>query len=367
FLNGYPLPNNQNYFPPGWTHWWGGMGGEIYRQFDYQLNIDGKPTNFGSNPEEYLTDVLADKAVEVIQAAHASGTPFFIHLTSPTPHQPARAAPRHSHLFTKIKAPRPHAFDEEDVSDKPAWLRAFPRLSAEAIEKIDTLYRKRLRSLQAVDDLVERLVLELEKSGQLANTYIVFMSDNGFHMGGHRLTPGKQTIFEEDIRVPLFIRGPGVLPGSTVEEFALNTDLAPTFADVAGISRSTPAFIDGRSLRKLFSGGDPFAEKSMAPAPSKRDLKWRTAIMIEHDIPGDHTEDGPFGKIPRYRAIRTHTQTYAEYLDTGEAEFYDLESDPSQLNNLTPKKDSPRPTALADRLHRLMACAGATCRSIEDE
>lgn len=116
-----------------------------------------------------------------------------------------------------------------------SWIRNLPLQNQSAIEYNDHFYRQRLRSLQGVDELVESLVARLEESGQLDNTYIIYTSDNGFHIGQHRLPPGKSTGFDEDIRVPFYIRGPGVPEGNVQDAVTTHIDLAPTFFDIAGI------------------------------------------------------------------------------------------------------------------------------------
>jgi N-acetylglucosamine-6-sulfatase len=118
-----------------------------------------------------------------------------------------------------------------------------------------------------VDDMIGKLVKSLHESGELDNTYIFFTSDNGFHLGQHRLGAGKWTPYEEDIRVPLIVRGPGVPEGKTLHHMVLNNDLAPTFADLAGAKR--PSFVDGRSLV-------PFLKDH--PTPEK---DWRQRFLIE--------------------------------------------------------------------------------------
>ena len=91
------------------------------------------------------------------------------------------------------------------------------------------------------------MVGALEDTGRLDNTYVIYTSDNGFHMGQHRLFIGKTTAYEEDIRVPMAIRGPGVPEGvSGSQPMVLNNDLAPTFAAIAGVE--PPSFVDGRSF-----------------------------------------------------------------------------------------------------------------------
>ena len=107
------------------------------------------------------------------------------------------------------------------------------------------LRRGLLQPLLAVDEAVGRLIDALRESGELENTYVFFTSDNGWHAGEHRLTTGKWTAYEEDTRVPLIVRGPGVPEGRELEHLALNNDLAPTFADLSGVT--PPDFVDARS------------------------------------------------------------------------------------------------------------------------
>ena len=108
-----------------------------------------------------------------------------------------------------MQAPQGPSFDEEDVSDKPAWVSTRRRLNRSDLAEIDREYRNRLRSLQAVDEMVASLIGALQASGAISNTYLFFTSDNGYHQGQHRLPAGKTTAYEEDIRVPLFGIGPG--------------------------------------------------------------------------------------------------------------------------------------------------------------
>ena len=115
------------------------------------------------------------------------------------------------------------------MSDKPSWLRGHPLLTQAQISDIDTKYRKRAQSVEAVDDLIATIEARLQRDGVAGNTYIFFSSDNGLHMGDHRLTPGKLTAFETDIHVPLVVAGPNVLAGQDVARVAENVDLYPTF------------------------------------------------------------------------------------------------------------------------------------------
>lgn len=373
YLNGYPQEGAPDYVPPGWDEWASPVAGNPYGNYNYTLNENGALVAYGDSPADYLTDVLAAKATSFITTP--DGRPFFLYLATYAPHGPATPAPRHQDTFPGATAPRTVSFDEEDVSDKPAWVRGQPALNRLGIRQIDTLYRKRLQSLLAVDEMIGALVETLRASGQLDNTYLFFTSDNGFHLGQHRLLPGKQTAYEEDIRVPLLVRGPGVPAGRTLDHLAGNTDLAPTFAALAGAP--APDFIDGRSLAPLL-GADP-------PPPAA----WRQAYLVEHTLPVRERERRPRSggdrdgtreppdlfelaqpgrdklQIPTYAALRTVDYLYVEYA-TGERELYDLLADPNQLHNLAATADPALLGELSPRLAELRGCAGAACRAAEE-
>ncbi len=195
-----------------WDEWYAVSGN--YMSTD--LNENGRIVSY--DPGQYhLDDVLAGKAVGHIRRPNGGvpffdlpSKPFFMWLGPTAPHQPADPAPRHEDALANASLPRPPSFDEDDVSDKPAWIRDNPPLGLEHTAYTEDLHRKRLQSMLAVDDMIGELVEALKESGELDDTYIFFTSDNGFHLGIHRLSVGKWTAYEEDIRVPLIVRGPGV-------------------------------------------------------------------------------------------------------------------------------------------------------------
>lgn len=116
-----------------------------------------------------------------------------------------------------------------------SWIRKLKQLNDSAVAYIDDYHRARLQSLQSVDELVEQVTKQLEDAGLLDETYIIYSSDNGFHLGQHRLPPGKECGFEEDIRVPLFIRGPGIAASQVEKAVTTHIDLAPTVLKLAGV------------------------------------------------------------------------------------------------------------------------------------
>jgi N-acetylglucosamine-6-sulfatase len=341
YLNGYSETDAP---APGWDEWHA-ANNDGYFNFNYKLNENGKVVAYGGAPEDYLTDVIARKAADHIRRWSAEGRPFFLYVAPFAPHSPYIPAPRHADLFLDAELPRPPSFNEADVGDKPGFIKNLPLLTEDQINQITTHYRQRLQCLQAVDDLVETLVKTLEETGALENTYVVYASDNGFHLGEHRMLEGKDTAYEEDIRVPLAMRGPRVPEGRTIESMTLSIDLAPTFAALSGVE--APDFVDGRSLLPLLQA---------TPKP------WRQMFMIQRL--GLETDERlePASAI----AIRTPRYTYIAY-DNGERELYDLESDPYQLQSIEPAADETLINTLSTHLTLFKACRGQECRDLEDQ
>lgn len=348
YMNFYPSarPGLDRHVPPGWDEFFGVFFPESY--YEYQVNENHRLVGYQDAPQDYLTDVVAGKVLAFLdRRKREDDRPFFIHLSPFAPHRPAVPAPRHEALFPDARPPRSPSFNEEDVSDKPAWVReGLPPLTPEEIEKTDELFRERIRTLQAVDEMLERIVRLLEEQGELDNTYIVYFSDNGFQFGAHRMPYGKGDPYEESIRVPLIVRGPGVPAGRTLPQMALNIDLAPTFAAWAGVA--PPASVDGRSLLPLL-GATPLPERS-----------WRGDFLVEHWT-RERSSGGEPGGIPEYAALRTRDHVYVEYV-TGEKELYDLKRDPWQMQNAAVSADPRLLRRLAGRLEELKACSGEGCR-----
>ncbi|MBN2549229.1 MAG: sulfatase-like hydrolase/transferase [Anaerolineales bacterium] len=378
YLNGYPEEPDPEHIPPGWTEWYSPSKGDPYTNYNYTLNENGDLVPYGDQPEDYLTDVLSDKAVDFIERAEADHTPFFMYIAPYVPHSPATPAPRHADLFPELEAPRTASFNEQDTSDKPGTIQDKAGLNQSEIHKMDQLYRLRVQSMQAVDEMIARLVEILEKNGQLDNTYIIFTSDNGFHMGQHGLLSGKTTAYEEDVLVPMFIRGPGIPAGETLSGYlAGNVDFAPTFADLTGIE--IPDFVDGRSLVPLFSSSRPPVDQwrqayiieaypnretsALNPANETASLgDWLTEPdrgVLEPLDPIDRQ-----GPAATYTALRTAHYKFIEY-QNGERELYDLLKDPDELENLAARADEELLDQFSTWLGQLHACAGAECREIE--
>jgi N-acetylglucosamine-6-sulfatase len=337
YMNGYG--NGELYIPPGWDEWFVLNG----RPDLPNVNDNGQSITITGHP----TDVFAEEASDFIRRSSAKPEPFFAVVGTFAPHIPPAVAERHQGTFADTPLPQPPNFDEEIISDKPQWLQQYPRLSQEQIDALEQLYRERLRSMLSVEDLLERIIDTLDQTGELDNTYIFFTSDNGFHLGNHRLYPaGKQTPYEEDIGVPLMVRGPGVPTVDARKELVLNNDFAPTIADLAGVP--TPRFVDGRSFAPLLTGSAPYASRSAF----LKEGWWLTETL-------------PQSVAPTYKGVHTQKYMFTEYVDTGEHELYDLSTDPYQIQSKSQADNPQLYSTLQSRLNALRSCSRAVCRANE--
>jgi arylsulfatase A-like enzyme len=358
YLNGYlgqrgfardgtPANVPPSYVPPGWTRW--DVAGYGYPEFNYVMNADGELQFHGHQPQDYLTDVIARDGVDFINKSAETGKPFFLELATFAPHHPYTPAPRNRKDFPGLRAPRTPAFNRLPTHP-PSWLRNRSPLDFFQIARIDRAFRRRAQSVQAVDDMIGQIEQTLASDGLSNNTYIVFSSDNGLHMGDYRLMPGKLTAYDTDIHVPLVVVGPGIPPGTSTGAMAENIDLAKTFVSIGGTSMGG----DGHSLVPLLLGAQPNG--------------WRNAVLIEHHGPRQAVNDPDFqqpasGNPITYEAMRTDRFLYVEYVD-GEREFYDLAQDPFELHNLAPFLSPVTLQQLHSDLLAIESCHdGATCWS----
>lgn len=342
--------------PPGWDDWFVTIHPSTFKYFNYNVNDNGEVVHYGNRPQDYQTDVQADRAVSEIERLAARDRPFFLNLWTLAPHveKPEVApntiaevtsvpAPRHDHTLTAEPwgPDQTPSYDEEDVSDKPLFVAGRDQMFVTTRISVQNHYQRALESLLAVDEAVDRMVTALEDAGELDNTVIVFWSDNGLLQGEHRIRDTKTVPYEEGIHVPLIIRGPGFAAGATAPQLTANIDLAPTILDVAGVDGSLE--MDGESL--LPPAGDP------DPPPDDRVI---------------YIQNGPQqnAAIPHFDGVRVPGYTYVEYL-TGFVELYDLAADPYQLSNLA---GEPSYAELEDRLAGILRqvrdCHGDSCREL---
>lgn len=310
----------------------------------YQRNKD-PPVSFEGR---HSVDVIAEKALGLLDEAHEASKPFFLGVAPVSPHanlwtpkfkhgghsdlediefSPPVPAERHSKLFEGIKVPRTANFNPDKRSGA-SWIRKLPKQSQETVDYNDNFYVQRLRTLQSVDEIVDSIVRRLEDLKILDNTYIIYTTDNGYHIGQHRMQPAKQCSFEEDINIPLIIRGPGVPKKSTSDIITTHTDLAPTLLEIVGAP-----------LRNDFDGlAIPLTEESLAQASETR----HEHVTVEHW--GFASNEGQvLDSYPRlhanntYKALRVISKTYNLHYQVwcnNERELHDLTTDPGQMVNL---------------------------------
>jgi N-acetylglucosamine-6-sulfatase len=337
YLNGY----DASYTPPGWSYWYAKadatVSSKLARENGNVIDYAGDSTNWGDRFDAKAMDFLRHRT------SKAADKPFALFLWTSQPHLQAKDyADRYAGLYSGAALPYKPSFDEADVSRKPQWVQDLPRMSDQDRQQLTQWRRNQLRSVRQVDDTVGKMLDLLEERGKLNNTYVVFTSDNGTHMGEHRwfgYHGAKDTAYEEAANVPMYVRGPGVKAGSTSGDLVLNNDLAPTFERIA--RQTPPSYVDGRSL---------------LPVWNKTASTWRTAILNERPV-----QDA--APVPVYGSAITQRYTYVEYA-TGEKELYDRNVDSYELSNLS--GSTPVPSGLDSRLQKLEICAEGTCRSAEN-
>ncbi|MGH2981362.1 MAG: sulfatase family protein [Solirubrobacterales bacterium] len=380
FLNYYGQPpvSAPTEVPPGWSHWETLAGEDSTHYFyGYRLNVNGEVRGpFGeisyarrdepgcvsdpaADPCEYQTDVLTQSAVEQVLGS-AGPSPFFLSLDYVAPHgdfRPpwgAEPAPRHYDSWSAVPLPRPPGFNERDVSDKPRFLRRARRLGGIGIAHAQQEWQKGLESLRAVDDGVARLFGALAGTGELARTYVIFTTDNGFFNGEHRIQRSKFLPYEPATHVPLLMRGPGIRPGSRSGELVANVDLAPTILQIAGTGPSVA--VDGRSLLR-------FARK-----PRKRTTRplllegFTRAVDVATARATGATASIRDAPIRDFQGIRVGRYKYVRYRG-GVKELYDLRRDPyEQHSRIKDRRYREVRSFLAKRLNWLRRCSGRVCR-----
>lgn len=352
FLNEYgpqhTYSGQRPYIPPGWSAW--DVADKLgYQEYGYTLAVGHQLGKYGSQPSDYLTSVLSTKASQFIAASAAAHRPFLAEVSTFAPHFPFVPAPPDVTKFPHLTAPRTPAFGRA-VRNAPAWLSKIPPLPPRVKSQMNRSFQLRVRDVQSVDRMIGRLQAQVRALGIADNTYFVFSSDNGLHLGEHNLRQGKQTAFDTDIKVPLVVTGPGVPANRTVTQLTENVDLAPTFETLGGAT--PPTTVEGHSLVPQLHGHTP--------------LDWRTAVLIEHHGPtvskNDPDYQAPYsGNPPSYEAIRTATSLYVEYRNGGR-EFYNLAADPYELSNRYAAMPGPLRTRLHSTLLRMESCEGsASC------
>ena len=310
YLNEYDRLTPWPYIPPGWGEWRGFSREEYYnyRMVERPWSGGAAVENaYGSTPSEYSTSVVARRAVDFIQSVPDT-LPIFLLVTPFTPHAPATPAPQDVGSCSSLPKFRPPSFNEQDVSDQPAFVQALPLGSTSTISKSDSRRRSTCAALRGADRLIDSVVTQLALSGRLDNTYIVVTSDHGFQFGEHRLFLRKSSLFEESVRVLFAVRGPGISKRIDQSHMVQMADIAPTILEWAGQPQALQT--NGASWTSILA--NPLAS-------------WRTEVLFEHLAPSPANE--------RVDGLRDQQWSYHEY-GNGDRTLYDMIADPFQTTNL---------------------------------
>jgi N-acetylglucosamine-6-sulfatase len=325
YLNDYDSLEPLGYVGKGWQEWDVFLGknltdddiGASQYYLDFSMSENGSVVDYNGEKSIFGADLITHKAVDYI--SNKRNEPFILTMAYYNPHSPYFWAERDDPQFRlnaalQAEPYRSPNFMEKDVSDKPQYLQDLHPIS---VEKIDISYKQILRSLLSVDDGVASVLNALDKTGLSKKTIIFFITDNGLTVGDHRLGLTKNCAYEACARVPFIVYAPSMFPARTDEHLVANIDLAPTFAELAGVT--PPDNVNGMSLVSLLKDAN---------------ADWRDSILLEHWP----TEDGVGSKIPEFYAVRTADWKYVEY-STGEKELYNLKNDPYELENITGKPE----------------------------
>lgn len=335
YLNGYTQADG---WQGGWSKWQPLVSGLYhYRKFRFF-----RETGYSN---DYVTSRISQKTVRMIHQFHDARRPFLVMTSHVAPHQRTingvnynpvvQSAYRSVYADAVNPARGKPSYNEADVTDKPAWVRRLPQASTPAMQ---SLFHARIRSLRSVDDAVGRIVTALAQTGELANTYIVFTSDNGFSLGEHRHT-SKNRLVEEDLRVPLVIRGPGIPRGTSSARLATLLDVPVTISHLA---RVTPRRrVDGQSLQRSAQ---------------------RDTVLIQHG--GSAASTG--GTQWSWRGVRTSRYSWAvNTRNPVEETLFDHQRDPYELTNVArdPRYAQVR-LELRRRYSQLAGCSGPACNPV---
>lgn len=388
YLNGYgPEPPHDGssedsffYVPPGWHDWRGAVGslygaglhveGGTYNFFDTALNHNGALRDHGG---VYQSRLFGHQTRDVLAGMARSPRPFFLWASYVAPHiggprepddpepivradgeeiavkTPARPRDVRGVLDAQLSGPL-GAVREDDMSDKPEFLRQMPTLNDAEVEALEEVTRQRAESLYVVDEQVGQTLEALEDLGELDDTVVVFTSDNGYFLGEHGLFQFKRLPYQSALRTPTILTGPGIPAGEERTDPILTTDFAPTFLDLAGAR--TDRVMDGVSVLDAAHDGDRGWTR---PVLTEAGPNW-----LRHPAVLDEGPGGP-SKRRFTQGLRTPRYLYVEHA-TDEQELYDLRRDPLELTSLVDRPAlQPVRQRLATLLDELRLCAGDSC------
>uniref|UniRef100_A0A1B6KZS0 Sulfatase N-terminal domain-containing protein n=1 Tax=Graphocephala atropunctata TaxID=36148 RepID=A0A1B6KZS0_9HEMI len=371
YLNayGYQKAGGTAHVPVGWDWWLGLVGNSRY--YNYTLSINGTAHRFS---DQYLTNVIQNYSVMFLESVAHSSDSFLMVLAPPAPHAPYTPEPKYRGRFEGTKVPRTPNFNTPKLRSRHWLMNMEPSpLPADTVALLDSYQARRWETLLSVDDMVAATVRTLQRTGQLDNTYIIYSSDHGYHLGQYALPWDKRQPYETDIRVPMFVRGPGIPAKSLVDSVVVNIDIAPTIVDMAGLP--VLSNMDGQSFLRDATNlqGLPPNRSFFIEYVGEGDMN---TVSTDCPLNNDNTLSECYpssackcqdSRNNTYNCIRNIDQERNFlfcnfYQQTGHLwEYYNLNSDPYQLNNTYQSLSLLDRTRLQDALLRLTTCKHSSC------
>jgi arylsulfatase A-like enzyme len=285
---------------PEFDYWVSFFGGTVPNYYDPKLNVNGT----WEKKTGYMTYLFEDYVKDYLEKAANQRKPFLLIFAPNAPHAPHTPLKEDKGLFPDLLPYRPPNYNEADVSDKPASITKKPLFTAEDDAQVDNTRHRQILTLVALDRSIGAIMQKLAETGELDNTVVIFLSDNGIHWGEHRLD-GKSSAYEESAKVPFALRYPPLVPQPyTEDKLVANIDIAPTIYELS--ETTMPKIMDGLSLTSLLQNNG----------------SWRSTLLMEAWPDRGH-----------WTAIHTGDSIYIE-TDNDLSEFYDLNTDPYELDNI---------------------------------
>jgi arylsulfatase A-like enzyme len=344
YMNGYDEITPR--VPPGWSRFVGTVRSGDWSSFTMVIGKSGGSAGTGRivELEGHIVEFEFDEAQRFLESI--DDQPFFLLVTPQAPHKPASPQPQDVRLHGAYTY-RKRSWGEDDLSDKPRYVRRRARRFDRKTAVSDEFHRDQLRTLRSVDRGVEALHQQLADSGELESTVFIFTSDNGYLWGEHRLE-GKNLPYDESIRVPMMVSLPGALTGRDDHLVAMNLDVGATVLDLAGIypsARGLARHTDGLSLRPLLEG------------TALADAEWRSDLLVQSFTRG-------FAALLTRQSLgdaRRPSRSgwnwkYVEHQGGNPKEAYRSDVDPFETDSVDKSAEfrALYREPLADRLHELM-------------